>query len=176
MIIRRAEATDLSAVRAFYSEVVPRIESEVTSWIPGVYPSTETAEAAIAAGACYLAFIESKVVGSVILNHEADEEYADIAWHNPKLRAEQVLIIHTLMTSPTHRKKGIAASLLNYAIDLAKSRKCQAVRLDTFVANFPARQLYEKLGFRNCGVGELPSWDGQGVDQCVFFELDLANK
>lgn len=176
MIIRRAGAADVSAVQTFYSEVVPTIELEVTSWIPGVYPSIETAQAAIEAKTLYLATIEEKVVGSVILNHEADEEYADIVWFNPKLRSEQVLIVHTLMTSPAHRKQGIAAGLLNFAIDLAKEQNCQAIRLDTFAANVPAQQLYEKLGFHNSGTGELPSWDGKGTDACVFFELNLVNK
>lgn len=176
MIIRRGKAEDLPAIQAFYAEVVPTIELAVTSWVPGVYPSVETAEKAIEMQTMFVALIDDKVVGSVILNHEADEEYKELSWHNPQLSADKVLIVHTLMTSPSHRKQGIAVQLLNFAIDFAKEQKCQAIRLDTFAANQPARQLYEKLGFRNCGTGELPSWDGEGTDTCVFFELNLVNR
>ncbi|MEO1772304.1 GNAT family N-acetyltransferase [Candidatus Enterococcus ferrettii] len=175
MMIRKAEAADLSAIQTFYAEVVPTIEFEITSWIPGVYPSIDTAEKAIEEQTMHLAVLDGRVVGSVILNHDVDEEYAEIAWQNPQLPAEQIVIVHTLMTSPNYRNRGIARQLLNYAEHLAKEQNCQAIRLDTFAANHPAQQLYKKLGYRYCGAGDLPSWQGEGTDACVFFELVLAD-
>ncbi|MBO1308611.1 GNAT family N-acetyltransferase [Enterococcus sp. 669A] len=170
VVIRAAQLEDLSQIREFYQEVTATIDPAVTSWLPGVYPSLKTAEAAIQEETLFLALVSGKIAGSVILNYNFDEEYRAIPWANPLLAPEKILVVHTLMTSPTFRRQGIAQKLLQFAIVLAEKRGCEAIRLDTFAANLPAQHLYQKLGFTLRGTADLPSWNGNGMDSCVFFE------
>lgn len=105
VVIRAAQLADLSQIREFYQEVTARIDPAVTSWLPGIYPSAETAEAAIQEKTLFLALVSEKIVCTVILNYNSDKEYRAIAWANPLLAPEKILVVHTLMTSPAFRRQ-----------------------------------------------------------------------
>ena len=51
--------------------------------------------------------------------------------------------------------KGIATSLINYAVELAKTNQCKALRLDTGSQNIPAVSLYKKNGFEIVARGTI---------------------
>lgn len=60
--------------------------------------------------------------------------------------------IKSMRTAGTHRRKGVAARLLQHLLDEAQRRLFQRVSLETgsMAAFEPARCLYEKFGFRYC--------------------------
>lgn len=55
--------------------------------------------------------------------------------------------IHTLTVIDSQRRKGIGRELLKRMIDLARSRKVNAVLLEMRLGNDQARPLYEQMGF-----------------------------
>jgi ribosomal-protein-alanine N-acetyltransferase len=57
------------------------------------------------------------------------------------------LHIHRLTTHHDFRRKGVATRLIGEAMDRAQRGEIQSVFLDVRATNFPALQLYEKLGF-----------------------------
>ncbi len=52
-------------------------------------------------------------------------------------------------TLPAHRRQGLGEAALRAALDVARDRGADSVRLEVIVENAPARALYEKLGFED---------------------------
>ena len=61
--------------------------------------------------------------------------------------------IKSMRTASAHRRKGVAARLLEHILDEARRRKYTRVSLETgsMEAFTPAHQLYAKFGFKQCG-------------------------
>ncbi|ASA57708.1 GNAT family N-acetyltransferase [Vibrio gazogenes] len=61
--------------------------------------------------------------------------------------------LKSMRTSRAARQSGVATQLLMHALDIATERGYQTVSLETGSHDFfrPARNLYEKFGFRYCG-------------------------
>ena len=61
-----------------------------------------------------------------------------------------------MRTAPAHRRKGVAAALVRYLINVARERGYERLSLETGVQDEfkGARGLYEGFGFVRCGVYE----------------------
>ncbi len=60
--------------------------------------------------------------------------------------SEHILTIDLIAVAEAHRKRGLAAALIAFAIDGIKG--VRMLRVGTQIANIPSLRLYEKLGFR----------------------------
>jgi len=60
--------------------------------------------------------------------------------------------IKSMRTATAHLRKGVAAAVLQHIIDEAKRRGYRRLSLETGSVEYfePARQLYQKFGFRRC--------------------------
>ena len=88
-------------------------------------------------------------------------------WENTQTQGENQLLgcgalkilddkhgeIKSMRTTEAARNKGVASALLNHIIDVAKQNKLTRVSLETGTQDFfaPARKLYTKNGFEECG-------------------------
>ncbi len=86
--------------------------------------------------ACYGAFIDQELVGKIELNS---------TW-NDLASIEHIVVSHT------HRGKGVAHSLIEFAKKWALSRQLLGIRLETQTNNVPACNLYAKCGFTLGGI------------------------
>jgi putative acetyltransferase len=61
--------------------------------------------------------------------------------------------IKSMRTATAHRRKGVAARMLEHILEEAKRRKYKRISLETGSqdAFIPARTLYAKYGFQECG-------------------------
>ena len=61
--------------------------------------------------------------------------------------------IKSVRTASNHRRKGVAAKLLQHILEEAKRRNYKRVSLETgsMDAFIPAHNLYAKFGFKKCG-------------------------
>ncbi len=61
--------------------------------------------------------------------------------------------IKSMRTANAHQGKGVASHLLKFILTEAERRNYQRLSLETgsYEAFEPARKLYEKFGFTNCG-------------------------
>ena len=71
----------------------------------------------------------------------------DTNWFSPFERS-LVGEIHELFVHPRCRKQGVGSTLVNKAIEYAKSRKRKTAGLWVGVENYGAKNFYKKLGFR----------------------------
>lgn len=103
--VRRANLNDISNVKLFYKEALPLINSEQTSWIPDIYPNVVDALEAILHEEFFICIDnQEKVVGSMILNQQSDDEYKTVPWVYGTNKANH-LIVHTLISHPKRLKK-----------------------------------------------------------------------
>ena len=61
--------------------------------------------------------------------------------------------IKSMRTSHAFRNKGVASSLLQFVIEYAQQQKYESLSLETGTQDYflPARNLYKKFGFSDCG-------------------------
>ncbi|KAJ4708741.1 Acyl-CoA N-acyltransferases (NAT) superfamily protein [Melia azedarach] len=61
--------------------------------------------------------------------------------------------ISNLCVAKSARRQGIASNMLHFAIESAKSNDVEQVYVHVHRNNKPARELYEKIGFKIVGIG-----------------------
>jgi putative acetyltransferase len=76
-----------------------------------------------------------------------------------------------MRTASTHRRKGVAAALLEHILAEAKKRNYKKVSLETgsMDAFAPAHSLYARFGFKECG----PFADYSEDPNSVFMTKEL---
>lgn len=82
--------------------------------------------------------------------------------------------ILNLCVSPDHQGRGIGGELLQYLIEVAKTRKIETLFLEVRISNEVARRLYHRTGFNEVGIrkGYYPAADGR--EDAMVLALALA--
>ena len=131
-MIRKATFDDIGLIEDTYNEHF-KYEIEhgaFTVFKKGIYPTRKDAEKAVNIGTLYVYEENNNIAGSIIVDKKPPKEYTEIVWkHN--FRNDEVMVIHLLMVRPSMAGKGIATSLVKYAMELAGNNSCKALRLDT---------------------------------------------
>ena len=131
-MFRKAAARDIAAIAEIYDLIHTLEEAgpRQVGWIRGVYPTEETACAAIEAGEMYVLEKDGAV--------EADDE--------------QVMVLYTLVVSPKEGGKGYGREFVAEYETMALQNNCPFLRIDTNAINLRARSMYKKLGYREAGI------------------------
>ena len=83
------------------------------------------------------------------------------------------LQIQNLATLPSMRRRGIAARLLQYAIERSRGSGLSSVCLEVRTGNAPAIALYQRFGF--VATGRRTAYYPDGEDACLMtYQLDTA--
>ena len=148
-MIRKATFDDVELIEDTYNEHFKHEEEQgaFTIFKKGIYPTRKDAEKAVNLGALYVYEEDNNIAGSVIVDRISPVEYTEIVW-GQAFADDEVMVIHLLMVRPGMAGKGIATSLVRFALKLAENNSCKALRLDTGSQNIPAISLYKKLGFQ----------------------------
>lgn len=109
---------------------------------------------------------EQSLIGCFALGQ--DDAYHKIPWIY-HVDEQEIAVLHILATHPMYQKQGLGKTLVSLAIDLAKQRGCNVLRLDTLATNLPARHLYEYMGFEYRGSLDLYA-DNTGLTEFCFYE------
>ena len=172
--LRRAQQRDIPAAQAVYREIIDHLAATVDfpHWHTENHPTPDEVAGWIEAGELYLATTRSgAIAGVTVLNHDSAEQYADAAW-TIAAEPEEVLVVHALGVVPGFLGQGVARSLVEASLQLARERKLRTVRLDTYVENIPARRLYVRCGFRDLGCHTV-RYEGTDLSEFHLFEYVL---
>ena len=155
MVIRKGTAADIPAVAGIYDALLTREEQGLltTGWTRGVYPTEETARAALEAGTLYVMEDGGRVVAAAKIDQNQMEQYAQCRWRSDAA-PEQVLVLHTLVVDPEAKGRGYGSAFVAFYEKLARETGRLCLRMDTNARNTPARALYAKLGYAEVGVVE----------------------
>ena len=126
-------------------------------------------KAYIEEGNLYLYREENVILGAMAITMYQEEDYHAIEW-SKQVADNKVAVIHILAVSPDCQGKGIGSEIVREAINLAKEKGMQAIRLDALASNIPAHRMYERLGFEYRGKQHLYA-ENTGWTDFYFFEL-----
>lgn len=181
LTLRPARPQDTAAAQALYRRIIDHLAETVDfpHWHTENHPTPEEVAASITAGELHLAVSDSapgapageEIVGAVVLNHDAAAGYANAAWA-VDAAPEEVLVVHLLGVVPEVLGQGAARFLVEASLRIAQERGCRAVRLDTYVENIPARNLYTRSGFTDLGVHTV-RYEGTDLSEFHLFEYVL---
>ena len=169
---RQAVSGDMVAAQAAYRLIIDHLALTVDfpHWHTENHPAPEEVESWVQNGQLYLAIHEAseKIAGVVVLNHDAPDAYDEASWAVDANPAE-VLVVHALGVVPDFLRQGVARFLVDASLEVARQQACRAVRLDTYVENIPARELYAHYGFTDLGIHTL-HYEGTSLNQFHLFE------
>ena len=162
---RKAIVSDLDAVESIYNAIHDGEEAGRSNigWKRHIYPTRETAKAAILAGDFFVLEVDGEIVASARINKIQVEEYKLVAWSHDA-RDEEVMVLHTLAVAPAMAGKGYGTAFVRFYEDYARENGCPYLRMDTNETNARARALYKKLGYAE-----------KGIVPCVFNGIEGVN-
>lgn len=163
--MRLATCDDVDNVLALVRDCVDHMRRQGIEQWDHLYPDRMTIEADARRCEAFVATHETGLVGYVALGACQDPEYAEVPW---EFTAGPTLVIHRLMVNPAYQGRGFARMLMSFAEKRALTTGYRTVRLDAFVGNPRALDLYERLGYREAGTIRLRT----GQFRC--FEKELA--
>lgn len=122
-MIKKAEQNDIEAVAASYLELFAyeAVHGNNTNWVPGLYPSKNTAQTAFAKGSLYVLQEGSSFCGSMILNQIQPVEYKAIDWCW-QADTTEIFVLHTLCIPPSKKERGMAESLSNMLCNMLQNK------------------------------------------------------
>lgn len=165
MNFRKATKKDINSIEKIYSDTHTQEErGEVTiGWVRAIYPTRATAEQALARGDLFLCELDGEIVATAIINQQQVAEYYCADWEYTAEDSE-VMVLHTLVVSPSAAGQGVGKAFVKFYEDYALSHGCNFLRMDTNAKNLRARAMYKKLGYNERGI--IPcSFNGiKGVD------------
>lgn len=150
---RKAVLKDLDSISRIYDEIHTEEEAgrAVIGWIRNVYPTSETAQTAILAGDMFVEEDEGQIVAAARINQEQVPVYADAAWQYD-VSPEQVMVLHTLVVSPSCKGRGYGTSFVSFYEQYALEHGSPYLRMDTNEKNQAARALYRRLGYTEVSI------------------------
>ena len=171
MKLNQAEIEDYNSIIAFYDDVTDRTPEIATyaRWNKRKHPTLEGIKAYIEEGSMYLYKEEKVIVGAVAVTMYQGDDYHAIEW-SQQVADDKAAVIHILAVSPDYQGKGIGSEMVREAINLAKEKGMQAIRLDALASNIPAHRMYERLGFEYRGKQHLYA-ENTGWTDFYFYEL-----
>ena len=148
MKLNQAVIEDYESIIAFYDDVTERTPDMAVyaRWNKRKHPTLEGIKAYIEEGSMYLYKEEMVIVGAVAVTMYQGDDYHAIEW-SQQVADDKAAVIHILAVNPDFQSKGIGTEMILEAINLAKEKGMQAIRLDALASNIPAHRMYERLGF-----------------------------
>lgn len=153
MNFRKATEADIPEIAAIYDDIHTGEEKGETTigWIRSIYPTAETARAALLRDDLFVQEDESHIVGAAIINQSQVDVYEGAPWRYPALD-EQVMVLHTLVISPKAARRGYGSAFVSFYEQYARDHHCPFLRMDTNARNTRARALYKKLGYEEIAI------------------------
>lgn len=172
MMLKRAENRDIEKIEEYYKYVVDNTENmdKYGRWIYGQHPTNDMIEGYIKNKCMYFAEEDGMIIAAVAVTLFQDEDYHPVQW-NVDAKDDEVAVIHILCINPKKQGCGLAKSIVNEIIALAKTKHMKAVRLDALCCNTPAHKLYEGLGFVRCGI---QNWYASNTGYIDFYLYELV--
>ena len=155
-MFRAALENDLNDVERIYDEIHSAEEKGFCTigWERNVYPTRDTAEAAIKRQDLFVEEVNGKIVGAAIINKLQVDSYKQGTW-SVNAPEDEVMVLHTLVISPSESGKGYGKAFVKFYEEYATSNGCKYLRMDTNERNTNARTMYRKLGYKE--VGTIPT-------------------
>ena len=112
------------------------------------FPATEQIQKDLSDGNIYLAKDNRVCKGMIILNNSEPDDYGQMKISSVNAKP---LFLRCMAVHPTWQGKGIAKLMIDFAQKMAGDRGFTCIRLDIYQTSENAKQLCEKLSFKEIG-------------------------
>ncbi len=172
MKLIKCNADEYKRIANFYRYVIDNTNEieKYARWRYNQHPTDEMIKGYADNGHMYYEEKDGKIIAAVALTPFQNEDYHPIDW-GVNLMDNEVLVVHILCVNPMIQNRGVAKSIVNDIIQLAKSTGMKAIRLDALCCNEPAHKLYEKCGFTKRGT---QNWYADNTGWIDFFLYELV--
>lgn len=151
-MIRKAAKEDIVSVTKIYEAILDNEEAGGSvGWMRGVYPTEQTALAALEKGTLYVYEEEGRIVAAAKIDQDQVPEYADCQWEH-EAPDSQVMVLHTLVVDPACSRRGYGKEFVRFYEAYASEKNSPYLRMDTNAKNRAARRMYTKLGYKEVGI------------------------
>lgn len=150
LTFRKAVPEDLPGMLALVEQARAYIAAQgIDQWQDG-YPSEDILAEDIREGRMYVYDDDGSVASITVMISEPEPVYDTLegAWQTDG----PYLTVHRMAVDDAHRHSGLAAKIIEHAVDTAKKLGLSAVRGDTHRGNMVMRRFLEKNGFHECGL------------------------
>ena len=174
--IRKAMQADVPAVAGIYDRILLKEEAgQVTiGWLRGVYPTEQTARAALAADDLFVMEADGVICATARINQVQVPEYRNADWRYADVPENEIMVLHTLVVDPGTTGHGCGKAFVSFYEQYAIDHGCAYLRMDTNAINVGARRFYAKLGFWEAGIVECTFNGIPGVKLvCLEKKLEL---
>mgnify|MGYP004588706321 CR=1 FL=1 len=152
--IRKAVQADIPAVVGIYDRILAKEEAgqAAIGWQRGVYPTEQTACAALAADDLFVMEAGGVICATARINQVQVPEYANAGWRYADVPDSEIMVLHTLVVDPETAGHGCGKAFVSFYEQYAIDHGCAYLRMDTNAINVNARRFYAKLGFWESGI------------------------
>ena len=174
--IRKAVQADIPAVVGIYDRILAKEEAgqAAIGWQRGVYPTEQTACAALAADDLFVMEAGGVICATARINQVQVPEYANAGWRYADVPDSEIMVLHTLVVDPETAGHGCGKAFVSFYEQYAIDHGCAYLRMDTNAINVNARRFYAKLGFWESGIVDCTFNGIPGVKLvCLEKKLDL---
>jgi ribosomal protein S18 acetylase RimI-like enzyme len=148
-MIATASLNDLPEIMALiWAVIVEMNRTNINQW-DEIYPDVTKIENDIRSNSLYKFQINETIVAIVTINNQGSPEYDEIRWADT---SNDYIVAHRLSVLPIYQGKGIAKKLMRFCEEMALKNNNSSIRLDAFVNNTIACNLYRQLDYTEKGT------------------------
>ncbi|MCB0456691.1 MAG: GNAT family N-acetyltransferase [Flavobacteriaceae bacterium] len=152
-MIRKALSSEIPLIVELTKACTQKMTSEgIFQWNEH-YPNKEVFQKDLERDELYVLISENELQGCITISTLKDEEYESIPWLTPDYCT---IYIHRLAIHPKFQHQGLASQLMDFAENIAREKKANSVRLDTFSKNKRNQKFYEARGYAKLGNISFP--------------------
>jgi ribosomal protein S18 acetylase RimI-like enzyme len=142
MNIRPANFKDLNLLMDITHRCIGHLNKQGINQWDDIYPSRKDFHDDIVAQSLYSITNEDKLCGCICINQIEYPGYENANWLGFRF-----FVIHKIIIDPQNENQGFGKFAMDYAENVARSKKKDSIRLDCFKENLRANQFYQKLGY-----------------------------
>lgn len=115
---------------------------------------------------CYVWEVQDKIVGSLVISFDGDEDYDKIYAGN-WIKSEKYLVIHRVVVANDFKGQGLASKMLKYAEKISKQKQIYYAKIDTHEKNYNMQNVLNKNGYSYRGLINI----ADGTSRIVFDKI-----
>ena len=158
MEFRKTLKIDIDRIMDIMHQAQEYLKSRgVDQWQDG-YPQPEIILNDIENEESYVAEMDGRVAGTLVISFRGEETYDEI-YEGEWLSNDDYCVVHRVAMDINYRGKGLASDMLKYAEQLCKEKNIKSIKIDTHLDNKVMRGLISKNGYKYCGIIYLNNGD-----------------
>lgn len=170
--LRKAEFSDLDRIMDILADGRSALAALGIDQWQGGYPAREVIESDIARREGVVVADGDMLVATAMVACRDEFDYRYIeggSWLTESLPDDPCyVVVHRVAVTGAKKNNGIGASILDYALRLARELGCVSVRIDTHPGNVPMQRLLEKSGFTKCGTIYISHAEGATPERYAY--------